>query len=78
MFGLFKKIKSALTKTRSFLGSKIKALFSGPLDAETLDQLENILYQADIGSRVTQEFVDDIKAFLKKNPNPTPDEILAA
>jgi fused signal recognition particle receptor len=77
MFGIFKKIKSALTKTRSFLGSKIKALFSSPLDAETLNQLENILYQADIGTRVTQEFIDDLKEFLKKNPQPTPDEILA-
>jgi len=77
MFGIFKRIKSALTKTRSFLGSKIKALFSSSIDAETLEQLENILYQADIGSQVTGEFVDDLKQFLKKKPNPTPDEILA-
>ncbi len=77
MFGIFKKIKSALTKTRSFLGSKIKTLFSSPIDAETLDQLENILYQADIGTKVTQEFVDDLREFLKKHANPTPDEILA-
>jgi fused signal recognition particle receptor len=77
MLGIFKKIKSALTKTRSFLGSKIKALFSSSIDAETLEQLENILYQADIGTRVTGEFVADLKEFLKKNPNPTPDEILA-
>ncbi|HEX4838995.1 MAG TPA: signal recognition particle-docking protein FtsY [Rhabdochlamydiaceae bacterium] len=77
MFSIFKRIKSALTKTRSFLGSKIKALFSSSIDAETLEQLENILYQADIGSQVTGEFVDDLKEFLKKKPNPTPDEILA-
>jgi fused signal recognition particle receptor len=77
MFGIFKKIKSALTKTRSFLGSKIKALFSSPLDKETLNQLEQILYQADIGTSVTQEFIDDLKEFLRKNLNPTPDEILA-
>lgn len=77
MLGIFKKIKSALTKTRSFLGSKIKALFSSPLDQETLHQLEEILYQADIGTQVTGEFIDDLKEFLRKNPNPTPDEILA-
>ena len=77
MFGIFKKITSALSKTRSFLGSKIKALFSGPLDAETLDQLEHILYQADIGTEVTAEFVKDIKTFLKENQSPTPDEVLA-
>ncbi|HEX2579629.1 MAG TPA: signal recognition particle-docking protein FtsY [Rhabdochlamydiaceae bacterium] len=77
MFGIFKRIKSALAKTRSFLGSKIKALFSSSIDAETLEQLENILYQADIGTQVTGEFVDDLKEFLKKNPSPTPDEILA-
>lgn len=76
MFGIFKKIKSALTKTRDFLGSKIKALFGKPWNDETFDQLQQILYQADIGTRVTQEFIDDLKVFLRKNPDATPEETL--
>ncbi len=77
MFGIFKKIKSALTKTRDFLGSKIKALFGKPWNDETFDQLQQILYQADIGSLVTQEFIDDLKLFLRKNPEASSEEILA-
>jgi fused signal recognition particle receptor len=77
MLGFFKKIKSALTKTRNFLGSKIKALFGAPWNEETFDQLEQILYQADIGSQVTQEFIDDLKTFLRKNPEASSEEIVA-
>ncbi len=77
MFGIFKKIKSALSKTRSFLGSKIRALFGSPWNEETFDQLEQILYQADIGTKVTQEFIEDLKGFLRKNPEASSEEILA-
>jgi fused signal recognition particle receptor len=76
MFGIFKKIKSALTKTRDFLGSKIKDLFGTPWNDETFDQLQQILYQADIGTRVTQEFIEDLKVFLRKNPDASPEEII--
>jgi fused signal recognition particle receptor len=76
MFGIFKKIKSALTKTRDFLGSKIKTLFGTPWNDETFDQLQQILYQADIGTRVTQEFIEDLKGFLRKNPDSSPEEII--
>jgi fused signal recognition particle receptor len=77
MFSIFKKIKSALSKTRDFLGSKIKALFGKPWNEETFDQLEQILYQADIGTQVTQEFIDDLKVFLRKNPEASSEEIVA-
>jgi len=76
MFSIFKKIKSALTKTRSFLGAKIKALFGSPWNEETFDQLEQILYQADIGTQVTQEFIDDLKLFLRKNPEASSEAIV--
>ena len=77
MFSIFKKIKSALSKTRSFLGAKIKALFGAPWNDETFDQLEQILYQADIGTQVTDEFIADLKVFLRKNPEASSEEILA-
>lgn len=76
MFSIFKKMKSALAKTRSFLGAKIKALFGLPWNEETFDQLEQILYQADIGTQVTQEFIDDLKLFLRKNPEASSEEIV--
>jgi fused signal recognition particle receptor len=74
---LFKKIKSALFKTRSFLGNAIGTLFSAPIDEETFDKLEKILYEADVGSSVTDGFLENIKKFLRKNPNATTEEILS-
>ncbi len=76
MIGFFKKIKSALSKTRDFLGSKLRALFKDPWSEETFDKLQQILYEADIGSRVTEEFIADLKVFLRKTPKASPDEII--
>jgi fused signal recognition particle receptor len=77
MLNFFKKIKSALTKTRDFLGSKLRALFKEPWNEETFDKLQQILYEADIGTRVTEEFVNDLKGYLRKNPQASPEEIIA-
>ncbi len=77
MLNFFKKIKSALSKTRDFLSSKIRSLFSSPWNEETFNKLEQILYEADIGTTVTHEFIEDLKIFLRKKPEATGDEILA-
>lgn len=66
MFGFlktpFQKITKALAKTRSFLSDRLHALFSKPLDEETFEQLEQILFEADLGS----ECVADFTAYLRK------------
>lgn len=77
MLGFFKKIKTALTKTRSFLGSRLKALFGSPLTEEAYEKLEQILYEADIGTAVTEELITDVKKFLKRHPDAKPEEIIA-
>lgn len=54
MFKLFRKIKTAL-------GTKIGKLFGrGRIDEETLDELEALLYEADLGSTLVQEFTSDV------------------
>lgn len=78
MFGLFKKIKSAFQKTRSLLSAKIRALFGKPWTEETFAELEQILYEADLGSRCATDFVENLKIFLKKNPDAVSDQILEA
>lgn len=77
MFSFFKKIKSALTKTRSFLGAKLKALFGSALTEETYEKLEQLLYEADIGSSVTEDLIADVKKFLKSHPQATPEEMIS-
>lgn len=77
MLGFFKKIKSALSKTRSFLGSRLKALFGSPLTEEAYEKLEQILYEADIGSAAVEELIGGVKKFLKWHPDAKPEEIIA-
>ncbi len=72
----FQKVKSALAKTRSLLGGKISALFSKPLDEKTFEELERILYEADLGSICAGEFVEKTKQFLRKNPEASQEQIV--
>ncbi len=72
----FKKIKDALIKTRSQLSQKIKSLFQKPLNEETLDQLEHILYEADLGTALSQQLVKEVEQYLKKHPTATFENIL--
>jgi fused signal recognition particle receptor len=65
MFGLLKsglnKIRKAFSRTRSALGDRIRDLFRSPLDEETLEELEQILYEADLGSTLALEFVEHVR-----------------
>lgn len=74
MFGLLKsglnKIRKAFSKTRSILGDKIRSLINGPLDEETLDKLEQILFEADLGSTLAIEFVEYVRNYGKKYNHP--------
>ncbi|MCI0381949.1 MAG: signal recognition particle-docking protein FtsY [Chlamydiae bacterium] len=80
MFGFlqsgFKKLKVALSKTRNFLSLKLKALFKQPLDETTLEQIERILYEADFGTILVEEFIDAIKTTLKKYPETATEKIV--
>lgn len=78
MFGFFKKVKEALVKTRSFFAAKIRALFSEPINEETFSRLEQILYEADLGSRCASDFAEHLRAFLKKHPDAKPEEMIGA
>lgn len=59
----YQKIKKALTKTRSLLGSRLKALFKGALDEGRLEELECILYEADLGSACARDFVEHLRKY---------------
>lgn len=77
MFSFFKKLKTSLLKTRTFLGSKIRNLFGRVWDAETLHQFEQTLYEADLGSACAFELSDKVQQLLKKNSQTTAEEIIA-
>ena len=80
MFSFFKssfsKIKKALSKTRHIFTDKLKTLFGKPLNEEALEELERILFEADVGSHCALSFTQNIKTFSKKNPQATTDQFL--
>jgi len=70
------KIKKALAKTRLIFSDKLKALFGKPLSEDTLEELERILFEADLGSECAVLFTDKIKRFAKGSPNAKAEDLL--
>jgi len=64
----FQKVKSALSKTRSLLSQRIHALFGKPWNDETFEELEQILFESDLGSQCATEFVDHLRSALRTRP----------
>lgn len=64
----YKKVKEALIKTSSFLSSRIRSLFSEKIDEETLEQLEQLFYEADLGLQTASELTQKVKELYSKNP----------
>ncbi len=69
-------LKKALTKTTSFFTKKLASLFSKPLDSAAKLMLEEILYEADLGSSVVEYFIEHISLFSKKHPNASKEDYL--
>jgi len=67
--GFFEKLKQGLSKTSESLVGRIDALLLGKkeIDADTLDELEEILITADIGVATTVELVRGLERRLDRN-----------
>lgn len=59
-----------------FLGRKIRELFKTKIDEEAIAQLEELFYQADLGSLASGELADKVRALYKKNPRLTSEEMI--
>lgn len=73
----YEALKSALKKTRSRFADRLRNLFSGKINEELLDELEEIFYEADLGVKTAQELTKKTKDFLRKNPEATSDSVLS-
>lgn len=73
---MFSFFKNKFKKIKSNLVSKVKRLFSRPIDDETIEELEQILYEADLGSTCCEMFLSHIQAFYKKNKSATAEDFL--
>ncbi|NGX43042.1 MAG: Signal recognition particle receptor FtsY [Chlamydiae bacterium] len=65
----YSKVKNALSKTRSVLGNKIRSLFQGKIDTETLDKLEQLFYEADLGIEASMKLTEKVQEIFRENPS---------
>ncbi len=73
----YQKLKSALQKTGSLLGDKLRTLLGkGALDEDTLDNIEQLLYEADLGAGLAQELTNELKKEYRKNPGQPPEDLI--
>jgi fused signal recognition particle receptor len=65
----FLRLKDGLSRTRKTFVRQIDALFLGKkqIDAELLDDLEEILIMADIGAATTQELLEKTREQVRRN-----------
>lgn len=74
----YKKVKDALAKTGSVLGNKLRNLFSGGLDENTLEKLEQLLYEADLGLQTATELTQKVRQLHASNPSLDGDALIAS
>jgi fused signal recognition particle receptor len=60
--GIFNKLKSGLSKTRSILLTNVEDIFiAGGINEETLEEFEELLITSDIGVKATHEIITAIR-----------------
>jgi fused signal recognition particle receptor len=69
-------VKKALSSTRTALTQKIRSLFGKNIDESLLDELEEILFEADLGVKVSHKLIKDVRVFCKNNPEAKVDDLI--
>lgn len=65
----YNKVKGALSKTRAAFSNKLRVLFGKDLDETTLEQLEELLFLADLGVEAATQLTQKIREIHQKNPS---------
>jgi fused signal recognition particle receptor len=67
--GLFQRLKEGLTRTRQSFVRQVDTLFLGKkvIDAELLDDLEEILIMADLGAATARDLLEQTRERLRRN-----------
>ncbi|HEY4255497.1 MAG TPA: signal recognition particle-docking protein FtsY [Chlamydiales bacterium] len=76
MFSFFKKIASPFTKLKSALGQKIRTLFSTQESDETYEELERLLYEADLGAELALSLVTEVRSWKRTHKDAPAEAVL--
>jgi fused signal recognition particle receptor len=68
MWGLFEKLKQGLSKTHQGFVEKMDQLLMGKksIDQDLLDELEGLLFSADLGVKTSGQLIDGVQRGLKR------------
>ncbi|MDR2720768.1 MAG: signal recognition particle-docking protein FtsY [Puniceicoccales bacterium] len=70
MLKFFRKLPAEAAKTGRKLCNSIGALFKfDKIDADTIEQIERILFSADFGTKTTQDIIGEMKLAHRSNPS---------
>jgi fused signal recognition particle receptor len=80
MFQTFVKSLKSFTnffsKISFALGKKLKNLFSREKDDSFYEELEKLLFEADFGGDLTMQLVDKVRAYVKKHPDASSEQMI--
>ncbi|MCJ7749081.1 MAG: signal recognition particle-docking protein FtsY [Desulfobacterales bacterium] len=77
MWGFFEKLKKGLSKTHQGFVEKIDRLFLGKkmIDQDLLDELEGLLFEADLGVKTSSQLIEGVQQGLKRGELQEPDKL---
>jgi len=77
MWGLFEKLKESLSKTHQGFVEKIDQLLTGrkSIDQDFLDELEGLLFSADLGVKTSRQLIEGVQTGLKKGELQEPERV---
>ncbi len=76
MLNFLKKLATPFAKIKSLLGQKIRSVFSKGDSEESYEELERLLYEADLGAPLAASIVSEVRVWKRKHTSATPDELL--
>lgn len=71
----FSKIAEGLRKTKEAIGQSFDSVFSGPVDEELFDELEEALILSDTGAVTASEICAELRSRVKKSGEKDPEKV---
>jgi fused signal recognition particle receptor len=77
MWKFFEKLKEGLSKTHQGFVEKIDQLFLGKkeIDQDVLDELEGLLFEADLGVKTSSQLIEGVRQGLKRGELQEPEKV---
>ncbi len=72
----YQALQTTFSSTKKEIGIRLKKLFGRYVDEALLEEIEAILYEADLGVDIIQDISNQIRLYIQKNPKAAVEDIL--